>query len=115
LFFCIFGFCLFFLFLFCSFFFWDRVSLCISLSLSLTNLILRVHLVWMAVRPSISGSQLSKCCDPLIPFLMLWWHPPTLNLFLLLLCNCNFATVRSHVNIWHVTPVKASFNNPKGS
>ena len=39
-----------------------------------------------------SGSQLLQCCDPLIRFLVLWW-PPNHKITLLLLHNCNFATV----------------------
>ena len=50
-----------------------------------------------------SGSQLSQCCDPLIPHLvneLMLWRPPTIKLFLLLLHNCNCATVVNHnVNI----------------
>jgi hypothetical protein len=56
-----------------------------------------------AIKPY-SSSQLSQCCNPLIQFLMMWW-PPTIKLFLLLLHNCNFATVMNHnVNTLYATP-----------
>ena len=52
----------------------------------------------LSISTYISGSQPSKCCDPLIQFLMLWW--PQHKIISLLSHNHNFATVMNHnVNI----------------
>jgi hypothetical protein len=39
---------------------------------------------------------------PFIQFLVLWWPPPTIKVFLLLLHNCTYVPVMNHnVNIWY--------------
>lgn len=46
----------------------------------------------------ISGPWPSQCCDPLIQLVPHAVVTPTttIKLFLLLLCNCNFASVMNH-------------------
>ena len=52
------------------------------------------------IRLQPSSFQPSRCCDPLIQFLVLCW-PPAIKILSSQLHNCNFATVINHnVNIW---------------
>lgn len=62
-----------------------------------------------------SGSQPSKCCDPLIQVLMLWL-PQTIELFSLPLCNCSFTTSMNHIYICMVLgDLHEGFLTPKGT
>ena len=56
--------------------------------------------VWFS-SSNLLGSQPSLCCYPSIQFLMLWWpRPPSIELSLLLLHHCNFASViNRNINI----------------